>query len=205
MRSKDLIVGVKKLLPLRSVKSDKQLKSSEFWTGTSIAHKKTKGLRKYRRYLLLYSNIVYTSLMKFFRRTQKQTLLIWTVLLSVSILCSQGVKLHVHGFDHDHQSHHHDQLDAGDSDHLHLNEIHFASDETHIDHHGGVIQELDISQESLLKKISNVVLTLAFVAAFFFLLLPGLARWTYQRRRDPTLTLPHRYLHSPPLRAPPQY
>ncbi|WP_455210557.1 hypothetical protein [Kaarinaea lacus] len=125
--------------------------------------------------------------------------------MSLSILCSQGVKLHVHGFDHGHDSHHHDQLDASDSDHLHHNEIHFANDKTHVDHHSGIIQELDISQDGLLKKVSNVVLTLAFVAALFFILLPGLVRRTYQRRRDPKLTLPIRYLHSPPLRAPPQY
>lgn len=113
--------------------------------------------------------------------------------------------MHVHGFDHGHDSHHHDQLDASDSDHLHNNEIHFANDNSHIDHHDGVVQELDISQDGLLKKVSNVVLTLALVAALFYILLPGLIRRTYHRQRDPKLTLPNRYLHSPPLRAPPQY
>ena len=113
--------------------------------------------------------------------------------------------MHVHGFDHGHHSHHHDPLDVGNSDHMHTSEIHFANDKTHVDHHGGVIQELDISQDGLLKKVSNVVLTLAFFAALFFILLPGLIRRTYQRRRDPKLRLPNRYLHSPPLRAPPQY
>jgi hypothetical protein len=155
--------------------------------------------------LLLYQDIVYTSPMDFFRQAQKHTLILWTVLLSLSILCAQGVKLHAHDFDHGHTGHHHDQLDSGYySDHAHAGGIHFANDKSHVDHHSGAIPELDASPDGLLKKVSNAVLVLALLSAMSYFLLPGLLRQTYHRIREQKIPLPRRYIHSPPLRAPPK-
>ncbi len=141
--------------------------------------------------------------MKFFRQAQKRTLILWTVLLSLSILCAQGVKLHVHDFDHDHGGHHHDQLDAEYSEHAHSSEIHFAHDKSHTDHHGGVIPEMDLSPDGLLKKVSNSVLVLALLAALSFLLLPGVVCQSSRGPREQKSPLTKRYIHCPPLRAPP--
>lgn len=146
--------------------------------------------------------------MNYFRQLQKPTLLLWTLYLSVAILCAQGVKLHVHGFEHEHGSSHHDQIDVGidtgTTDHSHVVGIHLSNDITHVDHHGGVIPEVDISPDGLLKKVSSVVLTLALVAIFFTLFLPGLIRESNQYYRNTKLRLSRHYYYSPPLRAPPQ-
>ena len=147
--------------------------------------------------------------MNFFRQLQKPTLLLWTVALSLAILCAQGVKLHVHDFEHEHGTSHHDQIDVGSamasSDHSHANGIHFANDISHVDHHGGNIPELDISPDGLLKKISSSVLTLALLAIFLLSFLPRLTRESYQRHHHIRLRLSRPYYYSPPLRAPPQH
>jgi len=147
--------------------------------------------------------------MSFFRQLQKPTLLLWTLVLSLAILCAQGVKLHVHNFDHEHGSSHHNQIDVGTdiatTDHLHGSEVHLADDISHLDHHGEIVQELDISPDGLLKKISSSVLTLALLALFFTLFITGLIREPYQHHRQFKLRLSRPYYYSPPLRAPPQH
>ena len=142
--------------------------------------------------------------MLFFRQLQKPTSLLWTLVLSITILCAQGVKLHVHNFDHEHGSHH-DQIDIGNIDHLHGHEIHLANDVSHIDHHEGSIPELDVSPDGLLKKVSNSVLALAALALFLIVFVPRLTRETFQQYYYSKLRLSRPCYYSPPLRAPPQY
>ncbi len=141
--------------------------------------------------------------MNFFRRTQKRTLILWTILLSVSILCAQGVRLHVHGFEHSHQNNHHDSIEAFDNGHVHPTSIHLASDISHNDHHGGVVPELDLGMDGFMKKLSVTDLSLALVSLLVLLLAPALIRRIYRTDRIQRTAFLTRYLHSPPLRAPP--
>lgn len=136
-----------------------------------------------------------------FRQTKKRNLFLWALLLSIALLCAQGVKLHVHSLDHD-QQHSHIATEAA-AEHSHLSEAHLSTDVSHSDHHDEVVSELDVSSHGLLKKVSSSVLTLALLVTMFALLLPAFYRQTFHRRRDIDTILPWRYHLSPPLRAPP--
>ncbi|MEN8180010.1 MAG: hypothetical protein ABFS39_15520 [Pseudomonadota bacterium] len=140
--------------------------------------------------------------MIFFRQTTKRTSFLWALLLSVALLCAQGVKLHVHSIDHDHdQRHGHMTTEA--AEHSHLSEAHLSSDVSHGDHHDEVVSELDASPDGLLKKVSSNVFMLALLATVFSLLLLGFYQHAFHRRSDNDAILPWRYLLSPPSRAPP--
>jgi hypothetical protein len=141
--------------------------------------------------------------MTFFRQTTKRTLFLWALLLSIALLCAQGVKLHVHSIDHDHDRQHSHIAAEAVAEHSHLSEAHLSSDVSHGDHHDEVVSELDVSPDGLLKKASSNVVVLALLAAVFTLLLPGLYQQIFHRRRDKDAILPWRYLLSPPPRAPP--
>ncbi len=125
-----------------------------------------------------------------FRQTQKQTLFLWTLLLSVALLCAQGVKLHVHNLDHDHDQQHSHIAAETIAEHSHLSEVHLSTDISHGDNHDEVLSELDVSAYGLLKKVSNSVLTLALLVSVFALLLPAFYRQTFHRRRDKDAILP---------------
>ncbi|SHJ04208.1 hypothetical protein SAMN05519226_1388 [Cycloclasticus pugetii] len=43
--------------------------------------------------------------MFFFHKTNKRTQLLWLVFLSIALLCSQGMKLRLHGIDKPHHAH----------------------------------------------------------------------------------------------------
>ena len=145
--------------------------------------------------------------MTFFRQTKKHTLFLWTLFLSIVLLCAQGVKLHVHSFGHDHdQQHSHIALEVEvevEVEHSHLSEAHLSTDVSHDDHHSEVVSELDANPNGLLKKVSSSALTLALFATVLTLLFPGFYQQIFHRRRDKAVFLPWRYLLSPPLRAPP--
>lgn len=141
--------------------------------------------------------------MRFFRETKKRTLYLWTILLSLALLCAQGVKLHTHDLDHNHdQQHGHTPSEAA-VEHSHLSEAHLSTDVSHDDHHDEMTSELDANPNGLLKKVSNSVLTLALLATVFILLFPGFYQQIFHRRRGKAIFIPWRYLLSPPLRAPP--
>lgn len=121
----------------------------------------------------------------------------------MSLLCAQGVKLHVHSLDHDHNQQHSHIASEAVAEHLHLSDAHLSTDVSHGDHHDKVVAELDASPYGLLKKVSNSVLTLALFATFFVFFLSGFYQQTFRHRRDKSIILPWRYRLSPPLRAPP--
>ena len=140
-----------------------------------------------------------------FSPMKQRTLILWTLLLSLALICTQGVKLHVHNLDHDHdhdQRHSHTTVDAA-SEHSHLSKAHLSIDITHSDHHDETVSELDNSSYGLLKKVFNNVLTLAILVTVFSLLLPSFCQQTFLYRRDKKTNRSWRYLFSPPLRAPP--
>ncbi len=147
--------------------------------------------------------------MEFFHPTNKQSkriVLLWCFLLSLSLLCVQGAKLHVHDLDH---RHHHGQIHAidGAGDHAHLSKAHFAHDTSHGDHHNDVISEVDISPDGVLKNTNknanNSPFTLALFIFFFTLAIFVASRRLIQRCREGKLTFHQYYVLSPPLRAPP--
>jgi hypothetical protein len=141
--------------------------------------------------------------MIFFRRAIKRNLFPWVLLLSVALLCAQGVKLHVHSIDHAHnQQYGHITIDAA-AEHSHRSELHLSHDVSHVDHHDEVVSELDVSPDGLLKKVSSKVVMLVLLATLLSLFLFGFFQQILQRYRDGDAILPWRYLFSPPLRAPP--
>jgi hypothetical protein len=150
--------------------------------------------------------------MKFSRKAQKSTLYLWVILLSVTLLCAQGVKLHVHSLDHDHDHHHgHANLSVTEENlhienkHTHLSIAHLSTDDSHIDHHDEVISESDACPDCLLTKIAAKTPFMALLAILFTLVLSELFRYTLNRRVDEDEPVPSRRYHlTPVLRAPPR-
>jgi hypothetical protein len=140
--------------------------------------------------------------MIFFQRMQKRTLFLWILLLSITLLCAQSVKLHVHNFALDHEQQHSIATDVM-TEHLHQNGIHLTTVVSHAIHHDEVISEQGLNSQALLKKMSSYGPMLAiFVIAFTFLLHRfNVIKLDY--RRDNDLIITRRYILSPPLRAPP--
>ncbi len=131
----------------------------------------------------------------------------WSLLLSLALLCAQGVTLHVHNLDHGHDDlyadHHTYAIDEA-SNHGHLSKTHFTHNTSH-DHHDGVVSEVDITPDRLLKNANNSVFSIALFALFFTLIAFVSSRQLVQRSRE-NKPVPHRfYVLSPPLRASPQY
>lgn len=120
-----------------------------------------------------------------------------SLLLSLSLLYSHGVTLHVHSLDHSHAA---DEA----SDHSHLSKPHYAHD-TSQHGHNDVVAEFDASPDGVLKNLSNNMLALALFALLFALVLPVPLLRVAQYRRESKPVLNGRYLLSPPLRAPPQH
>ncbi len=149
--------------------------------------------------------------MNSFRQIDRRTLLLWVLLLSLALLCAQGAKLHVHNLDHgqdnhhnDYHSHTHDAIDEV-VDHGHLSKAHFTHDTSHNDHHDGVVSEVDVTPDGLLKNTNNNVFAIALFVLFFTLITFVSSRQSVQRCRERKLVRHSRYVLSPPLRAPPLY
>lgn len=143
--------------------------------------------------------------MAIFRLIDKRALLLWNLLLVLLLLCAQGVKLHVHNLDHKHSEYHshtHAVDEAGD--HVHLSKAHSAHDTSHNDHYGGVISEIEITSDGVLKNASDIF-AIAVMVFFFTLVISLSSRQSVQRCRKNKLIFHGYYLLSPPLRAPPQY
>jgi len=136
------------------------------------------------------------------RQTKIHALFPWILVLSIALVSTQGVKLHVHGLGHDHDQRHSHTCPKA-VEHPHLSEPHLSTDLSHDDYHDEVVSELDANPDGLLKKVSSTVLILALFAMVLTLLLSGFNQLISHRRRDNGVNLSWRYLYSPPLRAPP--
>jgi len=143
--------------------------------------------------------------MKFFHRINKRTLLLWSLLLSLSLLCTQGVGLHVHNVDHGHDDHLSNiyAID-GANDHADMSNAHFTHDTSHNDHHDGLESEFDISPDGLLK-YTNHIFAIALIVFLVTLVMPVSSRRLIHYRRENDFILHRYYVLSPPLRAPPQH
>lgn len=141
--------------------------------------------------------------MESFRKTKKSTLYLWVILLSVALLCAQGLKLHVHDIGHDHHNHHNHSDEITIVEHNHVSIAHLSLDDSHADHHGQVIYESDACPDCLQTKIFNNIPLTALISLLFILLLFGIGRYTYIRQWD-ECNIQTRWHHFMPLlRAPP--
>lgn len=139
-------------------------------------------------------------LMGSLRKTKKSTLYLWVILLSVALLGSQGLKMHVHDIGHDHHNHS-DQITV--VEHNHMSIAHLSLDDSHGDHHDKVIYETDACPHCLLTKIFNNIPLTALISLLFISLLFGISRQTYFRHVDEHY-IQTRWPHfTPLLRAPP--
>lgn len=141
--------------------------------------------------------------MKYLRKMKKSTLCLWAVLLSLALLCAQGVKLHVHLLGHDHHNHHDHQGQLLADDHTHISIAHLSLDNSHSDYHDQVVYESDVCPDCLLTKISNKAPLTALLSILFILLLIGVNRHTYELHRDDNILFSYWFYFTPPLRAPP--
>jgi len=153
--------------------------------------------------------------MEAFRQINKQTQLLLSILVVAALLCVQGVGLHVHN--HDHHGHDHDslatnlhqsidELDHAANDvvgHMHMNKAHLSLDNSHQDHHG-VVAEIDISPDGVLKSFNNL-LTIALIFFLITLVIFSPLLSQYYRRIGERHTHQCFYFLSPPSRAPPIY
>lgn len=136
-----------------------------------------------------------------FQHMKKRSLFLWVLLLSIALLCAQGVNLHLHGFGHEQG---HSVAPEFTVEHSYQSGIHLTTDTSHSDHHDEVISELDASPQALLKKISsNGSMQTIFIITFTFLFHRFYVLTFHRRRYDDDLIIAWRYILSPPLRAPP--
>lgn len=141
--------------------------------------------------------------MESFRKTKKSTLYLWVILLSVALLGSQGLKLHVHDIGHDQHDHHSHSDQIAVAEHNHVSIAHLSLDDSHGDHHDKVIYESDACPDCLQTKISNDIPLTALISLLYFLLLFGINRHTYIRQQGDD-NFKARWRHfTPLLRAPP--
>ena len=139
-------------------------------------------------------------LMGSLRKTKKSTLYLWVILLSVALLGSQGLKMHVHDIGHDHHSHS-DQITM--VEHSHVSIAHLSLDDSHGNHHDKVIYESDACPECLLTKVFNIIPLTGLISLLFILLLFGSSRYTTIRQGNEH-NIQTRWQHfTPLLRAPP--
>lgn len=110
--------------------------------------------------------------MHFFQKKNKSTQLLWMAFLSIALMCSQGMKFHLHGLDHgDDDPHRAHQSVAVEHEHMTLSNLHSLNDLSHVDHHNEIVSEIDTSKNALLKNIAGKVPALAFLVAVLSLLL----------------------------------
>ena len=117
---------------------------------------------------------------------------LWIIYLAIAIVFVQGVRLHVHVYDHEPLS----------SNHGHQEQAHFHHEASAVEHPGEVA-EIDLSSQGFLKTFSPGSLVLALFALVVFIfpyrLLPRLP-WPPDPRDSRKALL---YGLRPPLRAPP--
>ncbi len=143
--------------------------------------------------------------MKFLRSIRSARALIWVVMLSVAMLVTQNLQVHIHSVDHDplETGRHDSTMTVADS-HQHADVKHLSIDNSHADHHDAVIFEMDASPDRIHQLLSKKISPVDLLALCLILLFLG--RYVVYRttiRRSCSL-LPRRRFHLiPALRAPP--
>ena len=141
--------------------------------------------------------------MNFPRACQKSTLLLWAVLLSVTLLCTQHLQFHIHSLDHEPYQHHDDLL-SNNGDHSHVATKHLSIDASHQDHHDEVMLEMDASPDSIAKPTSVQIPSIDLLILYILLFALGVCRSLGYKTRPFAEGLLQRHFYLiPQLRAPP--
>jgi hypothetical protein len=111
--------------------------------------------------------------------------------LALSVVFVQGVRLHLHAYAHA----------PIEAKHVHQEQVH--SDYSTSDEHADEMVEIDLTSQSILKKLSLGSLVIALLAVMIVLLSRGSNQCGVWRPNRRTLFTPWRGCQPPPLRAPP--
>ncbi|MBZ0070125.1 MAG: hypothetical protein K8I04_00120 [Gammaproteobacteria bacterium] len=127
-------------------------------------------------------------------RSQSDTFkkVLWVAYLAIALVFVQGVRLHVHTYNHD----------SATSDHTHQEQAHFDTVGTG-QHHPDEVAQIDLSQDGFLKKLPLSSLVIALFAAVIMLLSRRPASQVSWRPDRRILPLSWPFSLRPPLRAPP--
>lgn len=142
--------------------------------------------------------------MNFYRSYQKPTLLLWAILLSITLLCTQHLQIHIHSLDHE-TSQHHDNLLSNNSDHSHMAATkHLSFDSSHPNHHDDVMAEMSASPDSIVQLSSTQIPSIDLLILYILLFALGAYRSLNHKIRPFAARLLKRYFYLiPQLRAPP--
>ena len=148
--------------------------------------------------------------MNYFRQMNKQSLLNWIMLLSFSLLCAQGIGLHVHSMDHETDSHMAETAHIENISHIphqdaQVSKPHLSLDASHLEHHGDISSAIDISPDGLFKNTQSNLIAIDFIAFVFILMILTPVLLIMRRTQKSPLKLHNFYVLSPPLRAPPLF
>lgn len=128
-------------------------------------------------------------------------ILCWILFLSIALLQAQAIQYHAHGLDHGIG----EASSTPDRDHGHAVSTHLSIDNSHSDHHEGIMYELDVSPDRI---VSNGPISLSPVLALILvtlLMVLGTYRSYHPGKRLSAAPLPRRRYHLIPLlRAPPR-
>jgi len=113
------------------------------------------------------------------------------VLVVLSLLCSQGVALHVHGIGHD------------ASEEEAFGQLHSAYDLSHSEDHDGAVHNIDASPDAITKNFPHPLLVLALFVLSALFIASSLRRLLYCHHERKAIFAAGHFL-SPPLRAPPR-
>jgi hypothetical protein len=129
-------------------------------------------------------------------------MLCWVTLLSLTMLCAQGTRLHIHFIDCG-------KTASMDSAHLQTipelhqhAKIHLVTQDAHWMHASDGLSVLDMSPEGLMGKALGIEL-LFVIVGLLLIYLPVMIGQSFSRPPDSPFKIHSHYSLSPPLRAPP--
>lgn len=126
-------------------------------------------------------------------------------MLSVALLFSQNLQVHVHSMDHAPLSDHETLVSALEINHDHSAVKHLTNDSSHEDHHYGVIYEMSASPDSLVQQLLLDVSSVDLYVLLIILLMlrtPCCTRLEMFLRADKLFR--RSFYLTPLLRAPPR-
>lgn len=119
----------------------------------------------------------------------------WMLLLIVSLVFTQGMRAHIHVYDHDHA----DPV-------VHVEQAHsaYSVHDAERGDHPGPSAEINVSADGMLAKLFLDLSILAFVLGILFVLSHSSSQRTLRRPRLTPLPRSTNASSPPPLRAPPR-
>lgn len=117
--------------------------------------------------------------------------ILWVMYLALAVVFVQGVRLHLHAYAHA----------PIEANHVHQKQVH--TDYSTSDEHAGEMLEVDLTSQSILKKLSLGSLVIALLAVMIVFLSRGSIQCGVWRPDRRTPFSPWRGCQPPPLRGPP--